>query len=101
MQTSACPPFNPDFYTAIQGTPYGDGLERVAALTARLARAHGLPVIGSFDPAEVGCEAGMYIDSEHSGPACLRRLVQQIPGLDEGRRAGGGNRSTSPPTIGG
>jgi hypothetical protein len=75
------PPFNPDFYRQVQGTPYGAGLLRVEAITARLAAAHGAGVVGSFDPAVAGCTAGMFIDAEHSGPACLRRLIDLVPGL--------------------
>jgi hypothetical protein len=75
------PPFNPDFYRQIEDTPYGAGLLRVEAVTARLAAAHGATVVGSFDPAVAGCLAGMFIDAEHSGPACLRRLLDLVPGL--------------------
>jgi hypothetical protein len=75
------PPFNPDFYRQVQGTAYGAGLLRVEAITARLAAAHGATVAGSFDPAVAGCTAGMFIDAEHSGPACLRRLIDLVPGL--------------------
>jgi hypothetical protein len=75
------PPFNPDFYRQVKGTAYGAGLARVEAVTARLAAAHGATHAGSFDPAVAGCAAGMFIDAEHSGPACLRRLIDLVPGL--------------------
>jgi hypothetical protein len=75
------PPFNPAFYREIEGSPYGAGLRRVEAVTARLARAHGAAVVGSFDPAVAGCTESMYIDAEHSGPACLQRVLAQVPGL--------------------
>jgi hypothetical protein len=75
------PPFNPDFYRQIEGTPYGAGLQRVEALTARLAATHGAALVGSFDPAVAGCTAAMYIDAEHSSPACLQRLIDLVPGL--------------------
>jgi hypothetical protein len=75
------PPFNPDFYRQVQGTAYGAGLLRVEAATARLAAAHGAALVGSFDPAVAGCSAEMFIDAEHSGPACLRRLLDLVPGL--------------------
>lgn len=77
----AHPPFNPEFYEAIRNTPYADHLGRVRAVTQRLAKTHGASVVGAFDPAEVGCTAAMYIDSEHSGPDCLRLILRQIPGL--------------------
>ena len=75
------PPFNPDFYRQVQGTAYGAGLLQVEAITARLAAAHGATLAGSFDPAIAGCRAAMFIDAEHSGPACLRRLLDLVPGL--------------------
>lgn len=77
----AHPPFNPEFYEGIEGTAYGAGLHRVEALTERLARKHGAIIVGSFDPARVGCRANMYIDSEHSSPACLKLVLDQIPDL--------------------
>ena len=75
------PPFNPDFYRQVEDTAYGAGLLRVEAVTAQLAAAHGATLVGSFDPAVAGCTAGMFIDAEHSGPACLRRLIDLVPGL--------------------
>lgn len=75
------PPFNPDFYRQVKDTAYGTGLLRVEAVTARLAAANQATQIGSFDPAVAGCTAGMFIDAEHSGPDCLRRLIDLVPGL--------------------
>jgi hypothetical protein len=75
------PPFNPDFYRQIEDTPYRAGLVRVEAITAQLAAAHGARAVGSFDPAVPSCVAGMYIDAEHSSPACLKRLLDLVPGL--------------------
>jgi sugar phosphate isomerase/epimerase len=75
------PPFNPAFYRAIEHTAYGAGLRRLEALTRRLGAAHGAPVVGSFDPAAAGCTEAMYIDAEHSRPACLARVLRQVPGL--------------------
>ena len=75
------PPFNPDFYRQIEDTPYGAGLLAVEAVTARLTAAHGASVVGSFDPAVTGCVAAMFIDAEHSSPACLKRLIDLVPGL--------------------
>ena len=75
------PPFNPDFYRQVEETVYGAGLLRVEAITAQLAAAHGATLVGSFDPAVAGCTADMFIDAEHSGPACLRRLIDLVPGL--------------------
>lgn len=75
------PPFNPAFYRQVEHAPYGEGLARVEALTRRLAAAHGASAVGSFDPATAGCTELMYIDAEHSRPACLARVLRQIPGL--------------------
>ena len=75
------PPFNPAFYRRVEDSAYGAGLRRVEAVTARLAAAHGATVVGSFDPATAGCLESMYIDAEHSSPACLQRVLDQVPGL--------------------
>jgi sugar phosphate isomerase/epimerase len=75
------PPFNPAFYRQVEHAPYGAGLARVAALTRRLAAAHGATVVGSFDPASAGCTEAMSIDAEHSRPICLARVLRQVPGL--------------------
>jgi hypothetical protein len=75
------PPFNPAFYRQVEHAAYGEGLRRVAALTRRLAAAHGASVVGSFDPAVAGCTEDMYIDAEHSSPPCLARVLHQVPGL--------------------
>jgi hypothetical protein len=75
------PPFHPDFYDQIKNSAYGAGLQQVTAITTRLAEAHGATAVGSFDPAVAGCTPSMYIDAEHSGPACLQRVLDQVPGL--------------------
>jgi hypothetical protein len=75
------PPYNPEFYEQIDGTPFGDDIARVAKLVAEIAAPHGIAVYSSFDPREVGCDASMYIDSHHSRPACLAKILAQIPGL--------------------
>ena len=77
----AHPPYNPDFYQSIEGSAFAAGLRRVEDLTKRLARKHGIALVGSFDPAKVGCRRSMYIDSEHSSPACLQLVLDQIPDL--------------------
>ena len=69
------PPFNPTFYDAIVGSPFQEGLKRVEAVTRRLAEDNDAIVIGNFDPSKVGCDASMYIDAEHSGPPCLRKVL--------------------------
>lgn len=75
------PPFNPEFYRQVVDAAYGEGLRRVEALTRRLAAAHGAIAVGSFNPVVAGCTADMYIDAEHSSPACLARVLHQVPGL--------------------
>jgi hypothetical protein len=75
------PPFNPAFYRQVKDSAYGAGLRQVEGVTAHLAATHGATVVGSFDPAVAGCLESMYIDAEHSSPACLQRVLDQIPGL--------------------
>jgi len=54
------------------------GLRKVEELTKELAAKHGLDIIGSFDPATVGCEAADYIDAEHANARCLGKLLAQF-----------------------
>lgn len=72
------PPFNPQFHDAVAGSGYADHLNAVEALTRDLAAQYGARTAGSFDPARVGCTADMYIDSEHSRPVCLQKLLAQV-----------------------
>ena len=72
------PPFNPLFYDQIPGTSYAEGLARVDSLVHTIAAEHHLPLIGGFNPHQVGCTADMYIDSEHSSPQCLQKIFDQF-----------------------
>ncbi len=74
----AHPPYNPTYYDEIAGSSYETRLAEVEALTRKLAEVTGASVIGSFDPSRVGCTADMYIDSEHSRPVCLQKLLAQV-----------------------
>ncbi len=74
----AHPPFNPIYFQQTRGTRYTVGLQNVEDLTRRLAQQFNLRVIGSFNPAHLGCTADMYIDAEHAGPACLQRVFDQL-----------------------
>lgn len=78
----AHPPFNPIYFDAVRGWPYMDGLKQVIQITRDLADKHELNIIGGFDPAEVGCTSEMYIDAEHSNPACLANIVNEYLQLD-------------------
>jgi hypothetical protein len=73
----AHPPFNPIYHEHVKGGTYTAGLARIEQLTRDLAAVHGLRIIGSFDPAKVGCTADMYIDAEHGGPECLGKIFAQ------------------------
>jgi hypothetical protein len=76
------PPFNPAFYDKMQGTPYGEGLQRIEALTQKFAKDHQLPVFGSFNPHKLGCTSDMFIDAEHSNPTCLQKVFDQFTAID-------------------
>jgi hypothetical protein len=78
----AHPPFNPVFFDLVEGTPYRAGLARIEQLTRDLASAYGLEVIGSFDPATLGCTKDMFIDAEHANATCLGKLMDQYIALD-------------------
>jgi len=84
------PPFNPQFYDAVQNGTYPAGLNKIRKITRDLAARHGLKIIGEFDPHRVGCTADMYIDAEHSSPACLQKVFDQYEKiLPELRRTAG------------
>lgn len=83
----AHPPFNPVYFDAVRGSPYAAGLERIEQLTRDLAAKHGLEIIGSFDPAEVGCSSEQYIDAEHANPTCLANIINEFVELDLKKRA--------------
>ncbi|MEM7311971.1 MAG: hypothetical protein AAF497_02345, partial [Planctomycetota bacterium] len=61
----AHPPFNPQVWDQLEGTPYMDGLKKVEELVEGFAQRYGFRTIGSFNPYDVGCSADMYIDGEH------------------------------------
>ncbi len=79
----AHPPFNPIFFDVVRDGPYMAGLEQVIRVTRDLAAKHELPIIGGFDPAKVGCTSDMYIDAEHSNPACLAQIINEYVQLDQ------------------
>ena len=74
----AHPPFNPIFFDRVQDTPYMEGLRQVEAVTRELAAKHRLGLVGSFDPADLGCKAEMFIDAEHANATCLSELMADI-----------------------
>lgn len=74
----AHPPFNPLFFDRVQDSPYMEGLRQVEAVTRELAAKHRLGLVGSFDPADLGCTADMFIDAEHSNAGCLSQLMADI-----------------------
>lgn len=82
--TFAHPPFNPEFYNLVKGTPFQTALSKVEELTRKWAKKYDAHIIGSFDPAKVGCTARMYIDAEHSSTECLGKLLAQFNELDTG-----------------
>ncbi len=81
----AHPPFNPLFWDAVQGSAYMEGLRQVERLTKMFAAKYKFELIGGFDPRKVGCTKDQYIDSEHSRPVCLARIIDEFSRLDKGK----------------
>jgi hypothetical protein len=77
------PPYNPQFWDAVQGTDYMTGLQPVLELQKNLARKYNIKTFGGFDPKLVGCLASEYIDSEHANPKCLQKIFNQYIALDK------------------
>ncbi len=75
------PPVHPRFWEAVQGTAYHRALSRVEAIAAETAERHGLTVLGGFDPAGPGCDAGLFRDAFHASPGCLSRVIGPLLGL--------------------
>jgi hypothetical protein len=80
----AHPPLHPALYEKLAGTPYRDNLPYIVAVTQNLAEKHGLNVIGSFDPSDVGCTAPMFIDREHANADCLRQIIDHATAREPG-----------------
>lgn len=81
----AHPPFNPIYWDAVQGSPYMEGVRQVERLTKMFAAKYNFQLIGGFDPRKVGCTKDQYIDSEHSRPECLARIIDEFLKLDKGK----------------
>ncbi len=77
------PPFNPDFYDQIEGTPYAVGLAKIEALTQKFSKDFGFPIFGNFNPHKVGCVAEQYIDAEHANPVCMQKIFDQFVAADK------------------
>ena len=88
----AHPPFNPVFYDSVADSAYSTGLRAVQGVAAELGRKYGIPVVGSFDPRQVGCTASMYIDAEHAGPECLAKILDQLASIEAARAKSPGAR---------
>ncbi|MEL7470036.1 MAG: hypothetical protein AAFN27_16400 [Pseudomonadota bacterium] len=71
------PPFNPIVWDHVEGTRYISALKRIEDAVQSIADAHGIPVVGSFNPYDVGCTNDMYIDGEHSSPLCLAEIIAE------------------------
>ena len=91
----AHPPFNPLYFDRVKNTPYMASLHQIEQITQRFADKHGLKVIGSFDPAKVGCTADQYIDAEHANPACLIHIFDEFTAVDAALR----EKNVAPPAI--
>ena len=69
-------PYHPDMYAALvhEGSPY-----RAVLLAEQhmrlLAKNRALALIGSFDPANAGCEAADFYDEMHPKPSCLSKIM--------------------------
>jgi hypothetical protein len=78
----ARPPYNPQFWDKVQGTAYMDGLKPVIEMQDKLAAKHGIKMLGSFNPHDVGCTPEQYIDSEHANRWCLKKIFDQFTAYD-------------------
>lgn len=69
------PPFHPTVYQAIASAQrYHQVIEAERAFR-ELAAKHGVPVIGSYDPGQLGCSPADFLDGLHPRRACVERLL--------------------------
>ena len=62
-----------------------EGVRKVEELTKMYAAKYDFKVIGGFDPHKVGCTKEQYIDSEHSRPECLARIIDEFLAHNKGK----------------
>src|SRR5205807_1973741 len=75
----ALTPYQPDFYAAVQGHPYARSLQRIEAVAESWNRQLGVPLVGSYDAAKLGCQPDQFRDILHPIAQCLDRVMSQIP----------------------
>ncbi|MCW5887904.1 MAG: DUF1574 family protein [Anaerolineales bacterium] len=64
-------PYPPAMYTADAMQPSAQAVEQYLH---SFAAQHGITVVGSYDPAALGCDASEFYDAVHPRPSCIAKL---------------------------
>jgi hypothetical protein len=70
-------PYHPDYFAALQGSPYLQDLRQLDELARSIAKEMAVPVAGSLDAQVVGCLPEEFRDHLHSRESCLRKVFEQ------------------------
>ncbi|MCU0924526.1 MAG: hypothetical protein MUF44_00365 [Hydrogenophaga sp.] len=71
-------PFHPTFYDGIKQRQYGQTLDEIEEIGRKFSLKYDFPIVGGFDPKEVGCPKEEFIDWHHGTPDCLAKIFSQI-----------------------
>lgn len=69
-------PYHPNVWAAAESRTV-PVMREVSAAVRDIGAREGIPVFGSFDPADVGCGPSEFFDYMHPRPTCLRRIFAQ------------------------
>jgi hypothetical protein len=75
----ALTPYQPDFYARVQGHPYARSLHQIEAVAESWSRQYGVPLIGDYDGAKLGCLPTQFRDILHPTTPCLAHVLSQLP----------------------
>jgi hypothetical protein len=75
----ALTPYQPDFYARVQGHPYARSLHQIETVAEGWSRQYGVPLIGNYDGAQLGCRPTQFRDILHPTADCLAHVMSQIP----------------------
>jgi hypothetical protein len=75
----ALTPYQPDFYAGVQGHPYARSLQQIHAVAEAWSAQYGVPLVGDYDGARLGCGPDQFRDILHPTAECLAHVMSQIP----------------------
>ncbi|MCW5876557.1 MAG: DUF1574 family protein [Anaerolineales bacterium] len=67
-------PYQPEYYGALAADSHYQIIERVEEYLHQIAAERGITVMGSYNPAVIGCQAEEFYDGLHPRPSCMERI---------------------------